>query len=109
MKQLEELLQELTQANLVTEEKRSVLAECMKKYNKEHKDEISKKKKEYYIKNKEKFLAKAKEYSLAHKTERNLKNKIERFIKKIGKFEEYKNLTTKEKIIFREKIILEYN
>ena len=81
----------------------------MKKYNKEHKDEISKKKKEYYIKNKEKFLAKAKEYSLAHKTERNLKNKIERFIKKIGKFEEYKNLTTKEKIIFREKIILEYN
>ena len=27
----EELLQELTQANLVTEEKRSVLAECMKK------------------------------------------------------------------------------
>ena len=29
--QKEELLQELTQANLVTEEKRSVLAECMKK------------------------------------------------------------------------------
>ena len=27
----EELLQELTQANLITEEKRSVLAECMKK------------------------------------------------------------------------------
>ena len=42
-------------------------------------------------------------------TMENLKNKIERFIKKIGKFEEYKNLTTKEKIIFREKIILEYN
>lgn len=29
--QKEELLQELTQANLITEEKRSVLAECMKK------------------------------------------------------------------------------
>lgn len=29
--QKEELLQELTQANLVTEEKRSVLVECMKK------------------------------------------------------------------------------
>ena len=54
-------------------------------------------------------MAKAKEYSLAHKAERNLKNKIERFIKKIGKFEEYKNLTAKEKIIFREKIILEHN